>query len=376
MKVARQIWIDKHLFKPLVISLNLWVRLLGKILRIDHRLDKPFTKIAVCKYKGMGSIIQATPLLSSLKKRYPNAKISFITTPSNVELLQLTGLVDEIITLNDRSAFTLLKSFPSFWWKLFTRRYEVYIDLEIYSNFSSFVTTWSMAKNRLGYYLRSSNYRMGVYTQMMFFNVQAPISECYLQMARALGCTDLQTDLHHFSNFLSHYEAQLPSKPYFVINPNASDLRVERKWSPDNFIKLTHHLLQLFPEHEIYYIGSKNEADYVNTIVNVINHERVSSWCGKTDIKKLIFYISKAEALITNDTGPMHIGFSLQTPTLALFGPCSPQHYGFNAAFTKILYRQIYCSPCVHEFEIPPCNGDNQCMKLIKIEAVLQALLD
>ncbi len=67
----------------------------------------------------------------------------------------------------------------------------------------------------------------------------------------------------------------------------------------------------------------------------------------------------------------MHIGFSLKKTAIALFGPCSPHQYGF-AENAVCFYKNVYCSPCVHEFIIPPCSyGNNDCMKLISVEEVM-----
>ena len=78
MNVKRQIFLDRYAIRIFISLINIWVRILGFILRIDHSLDKSFKKIAVCKYKGLGSIIQATPLLRNLRLKYPNAKIVFV----------------------------------------------------------------------------------------------------------------------------------------------------------------------------------------------------------------------------------------------------------------------------------------------------------
>ena len=73
--------------------------------------------------------------------------------------------------------------------------------------------------------------------------------------------------------------------------------------------------------------------------------------------------------MISNDTGPMHIAFCTKTPIICLFGPCSPDQYGMSE-FAHIIYKNAYCSPCVHDFEIPLCKGDNVCMKLISTKEV------
>ncbi len=103
------------------------------------------------------------------------------------------------------------------------------------------------------------------------------------------------------------------------------------------------------------------------------SNDNIVNCCGETSIDELVALIQHAELMITNDTGPMHIAFSVKTPTVALFGPCLPSQYGiFEHA--NILYHQVYCSPCVHEFTFPPCKGNNQCMKNINLGEVFKAI--
>ena len=96
---------------------------------------------------------------------------------------------------------------------------------------------------------------------------------------------------------------------------------------------------------------------------------------GKTNLHELVETLRTADLLITNDTGPMHVANSLNTNVLALFGPCSPKQYGLGKNI-KTIYKNVYCSPCVHEFVVPPCKGDNQCMKLISVDEVFEAYVN
>jgi len=367
-----QIWIDRKLVKPFVSTTNLLVRLVGQILRLDHNLQKDFKTIAVCKYKGLGSIIQATPLLQTLRKQYPEARIVFISTRANKALLQKIDCIDECIFLDDSGFTKLLLSYPRFILKLIALRIGVFIDLEIYSNFSSLTTTLSLARNRLGFYLRASHYRMGIYTHMMYYNTDAPIMQTYLQMARLLGAENEVETLYPLKATENAAHLSLPSK-YMVINVNASDLRIERRWPLNNFEALIEHILEKWTEFGIVLIGSPSEAEYVNQLYERFSDENLINLAGKTSFDELITVIEQAKLMITNDTGPLHIAASLNKPSVALFGPCTPQQYG---ALNKVnpVYLNLYCSPCVHEFDTPPCKGDNQCMKQIAVHLVTKAI--
>lgn len=380
MNTSTEIKIDRLIIKPIAYILNLFVRLAGKLLKIDHSLNKKFKTLAISKYKGMGSIIQATPLIQSLRKNYPEAKIIFITTQTNEELLKKIKCIDEIIVLNDRNSFILVKSLPSFILKIISKKIDIYYDLEIYSNISTLISALSMAKNRFGFYLRSSDYRLGIYTHMMFYNVKSPIYQTYLQFARlSIAEENIVTDILSIKSTdslkpSSKIIENIKSKKYIVINPNASDLRIERRWDAQKFSDLIKRISEKYPSLEIILIGNKNEKKYVDEIINSVNNKSVISLAGETSIEELIAIIENAEVLITNDTGPLHLAFATKTKVVALFGPCSPAQYA-NIDRCSVIYKNVYCSPCVHEFISPPCNGNNVCMKLIKVDEVFDAFI-
>ncbi len=380
MKISNQIWLDKNIIRPIVILLNGFVRLAGKIFRINHNLNRDFKTIAICKYKGIGSIIQATPLIRTLRNKYPQAKIIFVTTKSHENFLTLIPDVDEIISIDDSSGRNLFLSFFPFLYKLISKNIAVYIDLEIYSHFSTLVTTLSMAKNRFGYYLRSSQYRMGCNTHMLFYNIQHPIAETYLQFARLLGCTEIENQLWNFSTIpqtdFSNNELlkNFSSKKYILINPNASDLRLERRWPLHSFAQLIDNIGNQFTDFNIGIIGSSGEKKYVEALIlKTTIKNNVVNLAGETSLSELFYLLKNATCFITNDTGPMHMAMAVNVKTIALFGPCSPGQYG-NHSKVKPIYKNVYCSPCVHEFETPPCNGNNVCMQIIQVNEVFDSL--
>ena len=371
MPTTTLILIEKYIVKPILLFVNILVRITGKITRINHDLSRDFDVIAVCKFKGMGSIIQATPLLQTLRNKYPNAEIIFVSTKVNYDFLSKIDLINTIICLNDKNIFSILKNIVPFLLRLIRKNIKVYIDLEVYSHFSSFVTTASLARNRIGFYLKSEDYRLGIYTHMMYFNINASILQVYLQIARLLHIQDIVPQLYKFEN-ITQTAAKYLNYDYLVININASDLRIERRWDINNFERLIKILLSSL-KMKIVLIGSPAERKYVESLCEKINNENLINLSGKTNIEELILTLKYAKLVITNDTGPMHLSFSLRTKTIALFGPCSPTQYGFSQN-SVIIYNRIYCSPCVHEFLKPPCNGDNQCMKQISVEEVAKAV--
>jgi ADP-heptose:LPS heptosyltransferase len=373
VKTKHQILLDRIIFSPLAWVMNIFVRIAGKLLFINHDLQRPFKRIAICKFKGMGSIIQASPMISVLKNKFPDSEIIFVSTESNRGILQIIKSIDTIVTVNDNSFLKLLFSVSKALIFLIRKRPQVYIDLEIYSSFSTIFTTLTLSTNRIGFYLRSSSFRMGIYTHMMFFNPRIPIRDVYLQIAHLFDRDQRTPGLYPLYEGLPRPGDFQPGK-YIVVNVNASDLRIERRWDKQCYVQLIEQFSRQHPETDILLVGSRGEYEYTNSIAsNFESNPRVHNLAGKTSLQELISIIRHSRCLLTNDTGPMHIAFASKTPTVCLFGPCSPEQYGL-ADTAKVIYKKVYCSPCVHDFETPPCKGNNVCMKLIEVHEVLAAV--
>jgi len=328
----------------------------------------------------MGSIVQASAMLDALKKQYPNAELVFVSTKANAGILKAyPEQIDRMLLIDDSGAFRLMGSSIQLLMDLWKFRPQVYIDLEVYSNFSSLICTLSAATNRIGYYKSDKDYRSGLYTHLMYYNIKAPLMEIYMQMARLLGETAenqrLIKPVYKRDKALSELKAAgLNTDSYWVVNPNASDLRLERRWDAEQFVAMMDALLDRNPSLHIALCGSKAEQSYVNGIELQCKHrERIVNLAGKTGFNALLGLIDGAERIITNDTGPLHLSLAFDKEVIGLFGPCSPTQYGQMERCTAV-YRNVYCSPCVHEFSIPPCRGNNQCMKQISVAEVLRAI--
>ncbi len=296
---------DKFLGAFIAFPLNFLVRLVGLVTNFDHSLKGEKKNIVICKFKGMGSIIQSTPLIQTLKVNYPEANIIFVSSIENKAILERITIIDKVLLVNDSSMIKLLGSSTKLLAKLIRTRVDLYIDLEIYSNYSSIITTCSLAKDRFGYYLSTSKYRMGMYTHMMYFNTTSPITESYLQFARLLECKNIN---HNQFVFEERKDIKFDFKNYVVLNPNASDLRIERRWPKDSFIELVETINAQENAPKVVLIGSRNEVSYVSEISDhFTNNNNVIDLSGKTTLDELIELIRGCNYVITNDLSLIHI---------------------------------------------------------------------
>ncbi len=387
MKLKTKILIDRWLGHPLVSVMNIFAFLSGKLLKRRHDFENSRV-IVICKLLGLGSIIQITPLLVSLRKRFPSARLVFLTQKSNAVLCNRLDTIDETLTLDDHSLISLILSTSVLLKRLWRMKVDIFVNLEIYSQLGSLLAFLSRARNRIGYYQHTGDVRVhGIYTHMIYFNPSAPIAQIYLEGARCLGITELhhslmppRIDQSNQTTLRKKLEAlggDFDRSNYIIVNPNASDLCRERRWPAQRYASLINRFHALHPDMQIYLIGAKECEHTGAEVVKSLSLPagRFFNLTGQLSLPELTALISGARIFITNDSGPMHLAFALGTPTVALFGPVTPAHYGGTDGNSQILlFRHVYCSPCVHHFLEAPCHGDNQCMKLISIDDVAAAV--
>jgi ADP-heptose:LPS heptosyltransferase len=113
---------------------------------------------------------------------------------------------------------------------------------------------------------------------------------------------------------------------------------------------------------------------------------RVINLAGRSDIPELVALLARADVLVTNDSGPMHIAAAAGTDTVALFGPETPALYrplcSAPGQHHRVHYLALGCSPCmfVHDNKVLACwFSQAKCMTGIAASDVLasvEALLD
>ena len=386
MNTQQKLRLDRAVGTPLAWTTNAAARILGRLLRRDHSTDPAAVRrIVVQKLLGMGSIIQATPLLAALRTTFPHAELVLITSRRNRPLIERLPLIDRGLYVADDSLPALLSSTGGVLAALLRDRVDLYFDLEIYSAAASVLSAVSCARNRYGFYRHSARFKRGSYTHLVKFATNKPVSRLYLQLGLAAGATDssadqlgpLRVDVDDHARLAATLRAagmQLEDD-YILVNPNASDLLLERRWPVEHFAALLEGLAR--EGRQCVLIGNQGESAHVQGLVRRLSGDarrRTLDTSGRLTLGELLAAIARARCVVTNDSGPMHFAVALRRPTVCLFGPVDPHHYGYDSVGVETLYVPVFCSPCVHENEPPPCGGNNVCMQLIEPAGVLAAV--
>lgn len=387
MQIQNKIKIDRRFGGPLAYLMNLAARCLGWLMRRDHRFPERPRVICVAKFSGLGSIVASLPMLRALKEKYPDAALVYLSSKNNAALLERINLLDKRLYVSESSLGAVIGSTLMLLWRLWCLRPDLYVDLEIYSYYASIMATVSCARNRLGFYRKSTQVKEGLFTHLVFFNTSAPVHQLYLQLARTAGCNQVSAMAHRgllrplprdreeaareLENWLT------PPQRLLVVNPNASDLCLERRWPGENFVQVLGRLLAEMPDLHAALVGSGAERGYVSGIEAQLAPygERVRNLAGVLSLGGFLALLERADVFLTNDSGPMHMALALGRPTVSLWGPGDPGHYANPADPVPhiVLYEPVLCSPCIYQSDLPPCGGDNQCMQALEVDSVVKA---
>jgi len=364
------------------------LRYVGKYLSIllsrDHSMPSEPKAIVLAKIVGLGSIVYSSSLCKALKIKFPSAKIIYITSKSNLGLVERLNAVDEVLCLNDKGILSIISSVFNIIITLWRYRPELYFDLEVYSSFSAILATLSLARNRYGYYGRSAEFKKNLHTHMIFFNTRRHISDIYKQMALCVNASEINRlneiitlsdkDREECNSVLK--KLNIDNSKMIIVNPNASELCFERKWPLEKWVEYLSLSLKRFKEYMFLLVGAPDEEDYVSEIYKRLPADlmaKVHNVVGKFSLGGFLGLIEKCDLMVTNDSGPLHIALALGRPTVSMWGPTDYEHHVPKDGLQEILYCKTYCAPCLHHASFPPCEGDNKCMKSLPVMNVVEA---
>jgi heptosyltransferase-2 len=169
---------------------------------------------------------------------------------------------------------------------------------------------------------------------------------------------------------------------YAVFAPGAA-YGTAKQWPPGRFAELAALILGA-TDWSVVLVGSGADRRTCATIVDgnrePKNREsgtagRLINLCGQTDLAALAGLLAGSRAVVTNDSGAMHLAGAVGARVIAVFGATnehrtSPLSPGPEAPPPVILTHPVWCRPCM----LRECPIDHRCMKGVSARRVLEAL--
>jgi heptosyltransferase II len=321
----------------------------------------------------IGDLVMATPILSDLRKAYPEAHITAMCRSPICELLKEDPEINELFCFSKASGFGRRIERRNIIEKLRKGDYDLGILLT--HSFSSAWWFWlGKVQIRLGY---ECNGRKPLLTHSLPFpkNIQNQhLVVTYKMLLEPLGIpiSDTPPRLYLSSRELKDARTllrqhRIPEGALIVgINPGAT-YGSAKCWLPERFREVTERLLR---DKDVYivYFGDQATVSLVKEICAGLP-PRVINLAGMTSLRELSSLMSHCDVILTNDSGPMHIADAIGIPIVALFGSTSEIITGPYRSGT-LIHKHVECSPCYQR----TCPIDFRCMKRIEADEVYEAI--
>lgn len=328
-------------------------------------------KILIIDLAFIGDVILSGPLTKAIRQQWPRAEIWMLTVPLTAPVAEMLPAIDRVKVYDKRGQHKGLGGM----WQIAADLRQENFDLAVCVNFAlrgAAVARLAGIPYRLGYDAQHGD----LFLTWAASHVRSGIkheTENHLEVLKPLGfsVTDYTLQLcpseeaeKAFAQKKQGYA--LPQKDeYYVLCPLGS---YERKNLP---VPLAVQLIRAMErEKPVFLIGGKGETAALSAIARAghIGKERILA--GTLTLPELAIFLREAAAMVSVDTGPMHIAQAMSCPTVAVFGPTDPEVWGPRNANSRTVYLKDECSPCWGKGD---CT-DNHCMEKIKAEQVLTAL--
>lgn len=138
-----------------------------------------------------------------------------------------------------------------------------------------------------------------------------------------------------------------------------------KQWPATHYAQLAENLSDR--GWRVLIIGSQKDHETAESISRQSRAE-ILNLCGQTELVDAIDLIAACDAVVTNDSGLMHIAAAVNTPLLALYGSSTPAYTPPLSEQAAICYLALSCSPC---FKRQCPLGHTRCLTELKVSDVM-----
>jgi heptosyltransferase-2 len=158
------------------------------------------------------------------------------------------------------------------------------------------------------------------------------------------------------------------ARPLLVFAPGA-EFGSAKRWPAAHFAELANTARERLPDLQIALLGSGKDRPVCDEIAALA--PAVHNLAGSTSLDQAIALIAAARAVVSNDSGLLHIASALNRAIVALYGPTDPAHAPPFSDVAESLWLHLECSPC-RQRECP--LGHHNCMRQMSAVMVWQPL--
>ncbi len=319
----------------------------------------PPKKILIIRFHAFGDMVIALPYLQALKNVLPHAEFHFLTRGECADLLQNVAMMNNIVSVSDnRKSTVLLAKMLSLLSSLRQQKYDVVIDLQR-NEISRFVRR-VLSPKAFCEFDRYSIHTAGERTKRTIQALELPRWKDDFP-----SIVLKQNDLGMKHLFDAGYD---PQKKLVVINPAGSS--VTKNWNLENYVTFANGLNRTLQNTVQYlFLGTERIQEKARYFQNHF-HGQVVNLVGRTTTSDAFCILKKADFVLSEDSGLMHMAWVAHVPVLALLGS-TPSYWSkplgnFSLSLDS---SDLECGNC----NSPACKySDVRCLSRHTPESVLE----
>ena len=319
----------------------------------------------------LGDAVMALPAFADLRRHFPSSHLAVAARPSVAPMYSMVNGVDAVITLPGGGGLRAWTGWREDVRALAAGSFDTAILLP-----NSYGSARTAAKaniaERWGY---AADMRGALLTRA----IPKPHGELhqrayYQHLTTALGIPEgppyalIRPDGAKARQLLRDIGLDL-DEPFVVFAPGAAYGRA-KQWLPERYAELAALIINE-RSWSVVMVGAKVDRAACDDIARRLPKtgtriNRLIDFCGKSDLPTLAGILGQAHAVVSNDSGAMHLAAAVGTKVIAVFGPTrdrqtSPLSAGADAPQPVVIKNDVFCRPCM----LRECPIDHRCMRRI-----------
>jgi heptosyltransferase-2 len=335
-------------------------------------------KILVMRFSSLGDLVLIVPLIRALKRGFPARDIHLTTKDLYEELFATDRNITRVHTLRGSGLGALAR----LWRELARERFDIIIDAHNVIR-SNILLHALHAPRKVQLRKDQTKKLLLIKAKRNLYPRRIHQTERYLELAGRLGIPDAdlvgsldipETTRRSADGALTR--AGFAGGRLVAVAPGAR--WDTKRWPASYYSELIGALSKR--GHTAILIGSAGETGLAERIASASGVSPLNL-AGKLSLMETAALLARCEALVTNDSAPLHLAESVGTPVIAFFGP-TVREFGYYPRLSRsvLLETDLECRPCSRNGAKPCPLGTKECLMSImpadavaKIEEVVDA---
>jgi heptosyltransferase-2 len=335
---------------------------------VHHFSSAP--NILAVRFSSIGDVLLITPLLRAIRQRHPGSAITVLTKSAHAPLLSHNPHITRVLSLEPEGSLLHLAA------ELRMGRYTDLLDL--HDSFRSRMLRALVPGKWTSYPKHRIARALLIHTKRNWYRSWRPVAERYFAAARHLDVKPdgrppeffLRSEAKEEINQWLALAALAQDRSMIAIAPGAA--HATKRWPVQHWQALIDRIVG--QGHDVVIVGGAADQPLAAALA-LKGSARVISAAGQFGLQQTGALIQRSAALVSGDTGVMHLATGVGTPVVALFGP-TVKPFGFfpYTPAARVVELDLACRPCSSKGG-PRCPlGHHRCLVDLAPDTVLAAL--